>query len=563
MIKKVLSRSILLCLILIAPIFLSPAAFSQTARNDSGSKEVVRAKPSRDVTRVMPPAKETTSKEAKEPVKEAPTETAAETPRETPKAEPPAQPLSASAVLTPREAAPTPVSPPAEIFPPAVPNPTATAAGAAVAGRAELSTEKAGTKADEVAQTIAQEAGARSSGEETTDQSASQAASETMGPPYELVGTTRPSLSSPGEGDLACDPRVASSPPKVRTKDDQKSAILFVTPQEANLPLVSSATLGARMAREELGGEFSLLEAKEEICPSLSQAPNRGRVRMVVGHLFEDNLLANAPYYENARVPVLLPFLDNWETPKLGDNYFQLLASVPAQARALARDILLTKIKPPVIYILEGKEPTLKLLADSFYDALYTPDNENSKPRVSPLAKRVKVERVVLDDMAKVPEFLSTVNKNQKYFVLLALTSRDAIRLVPYLMESNLKSSVFYGATSLANRDVGSAYASQGFVIQFCVPVNLADSKNERLQDFVLRYRQRYKTDPTWSSVMAYDAVSLATKALSRENWADYLRSPEGSVGLSGDYNFKSDLRPVAVLKVDNKQNLKNISYLP
>jgi ABC-type branched-subunit amino acid transport system substrate-binding protein len=320
--------------------------------------------------------------------------------------------------------------------------------------------------------------------------------------------------------------------------------------------------MGARMAHERFGGEFSLQEAQEEICPSLYQAESPEMVRMAVGHLFEESLLVNAPYYEEAKIPVLLPFLDNWETDKLGDDYYQLLASAPAQARALAREILKLRDKPSVVYILEGSDPPLKLLADSFYEELYDPAKDGSKTKISPLGKRTKVERVILDDAGKIPEFLATVKKNSKYAVFLALTSRGALNLAPYLVESNLKSSTFYAATALANRDVGAAYASLGFAILFSVPVNLADSKNRELSEFVLNYRQRYKIDPTWSSVVAYDAVALAEKALATENGAGVFNSKEGGVGLSGDYDFQSDARPLSILRVDSK-NLKNIAFLP
>ncbi|MDR2459479.1 MAG: ABC transporter substrate-binding protein [Deltaproteobacteria bacterium] len=355
----------------------------------------------------------------------------------------------------------------------------------------------------------------------------------------------------------------ASELPLYPEADPSPMAVLFVSPQTgAFASLGRGAVKGARLAHKRWGGALEFLEVKEEDFPVLEQVANPDRVKIVAGHLFEESLLDNISYYEKRDLPVILPFLDNWETNALGPNYYQLLVSVPAQGRALALDVLASHRNAPAVYILEGDDPSLKLLADSFVETLANP-NQEEKTNYKALPKKTVVQRVVIQTPEQdLPEFLATIKKNQKYVVLLALTTRQALGVAPYFLESNFKSSFFYGPMALANRDVGAAYLSLGFNLNLCVPANMADTKNEELSVFIDRYRQEYKEDPVWSSVVAYDAVSLAELALSSEDGFAFLNSSEGHAGLVGTYLFSSSTRPSGILRVD-LTNTKNVSYLP
>jgi ABC-type branched-subunit amino acid transport system substrate-binding protein len=332
--------------------------------------------------------------------------------------------------------------------------------------------------------------------------------------------------------------------------------------------------MGARLAHKRWGGEFSLSEAKEELeGPSLSQAKSPGSVKMAAGHLFEESLSASAPYYNARGIPAILPFSDSWETGALGEAYFRLLPSVPEQGRALAREILVSFRGAKAVYILEGTDPALSLLADSFQECLKNPGScepprapakgKKQPPQLNALPKKTPVERIVLDSPEKLSEFLPKACKNGKCAVLLAVTSRQAILLAPRFSEASLKNSTFYAGTALASRDVGAAYSALGLSLYLAAPLNMADGKNKELESFVSAYRQEYKIDPVWSSVLAYDAVSIAEKALSSGDPMSFLLSPEGQVGIGGSYVFSEGIRPSAVIKIDGKTSAKNASYLP
>jgi ABC-type branched-subunit amino acid transport system substrate-binding protein len=285
-----------------------------------------------------------------------------------------------------------------------------------------------------------------------------------------------------------------------------------------------------------------------------------GRIRAAAGHLFEGSLVRSAPYYRRLNIPVLLPFTDSPGAEGLGPMFIPLFPTVREQGKILALDLLDSRQRPPSVYVLEYPEPALGELADAFEETLRSPPPRGKQKRQA-LAKTVKIERVAAETPAQVADFIGTVRQNRKHAVLLAVPGPLALGILPLLPESNLKSAVFYGGASLALRDVGSGYASLGFTLNLCVPAPVPDPKDPGLAEFANIYRQSFKAEPVWSSVSAYDAVTLAVLALAAGDPLGYLSNPSGNTGIAGTY-ARDKPPPAAVIKV-HRQTPGSVAYLP
>ncbi|MDR2353911.1 MAG: ABC transporter substrate-binding protein [Deltaproteobacteria bacterium] len=365
----------------------------------------------------------------------------------------------------------------------------------------------------------------------------------------------------------------AGQVPLQLTEEDLKPAIVFVAPtQGAFKTLGESAIFGARLAHKKWGGELVFLEVPEEnLGPVLNQVLNPSRVKAVVGHIFETSLFENAPYYQRQKLPVLLPLLDNWEAQRLGPEFFPMMPDVLEQGRILAQYVLGLKKKPARVFIIESSAEPLKILADTFEETLRNPNpttpesNKKKKNNLRPLSKKIAIERIHLDNIQEFPEILGTLKGKAEDVVLLALTSREALLMAPYFQNSSLKRANFLGGTALATRDVGAAYATLEYTLFLCLPVHPGNTKNNReLLEFLTRYRNSYKQDPLWASVMAYDAIYLALVKgyFASHDSVKALRETPEHRGLAGIYAFQDDEMPGVVMRVD-KHNQGNISYLP
>ncbi|MDR2612783.1 MAG: ABC transporter substrate-binding protein [Deltaproteobacteria bacterium] len=341
-------------------------------------------------------------------------------------------------------------------------------------------------------------------------------------------------------------------------------AVLFVSPRSGPFAgLGRGAFLGARLAQRRWGGGTELLEAAEEDDPAANLGDAPGRIRAIAGHLFERSLVQSAPYYRRLEVPVLLPFADSPEAATLGPQFMPLFPSVPEQGRALALELLDSRQRPPGVYILEYPEPALGELADSFEEALQSPP-PRGKQRRQGLGRNVKIERVPVERVQDVEELLAGVKVNRKYAVLLALPGPLVLQMLPLLPESNFKSAVFYGGAALAVRDVGAAYSSLGYTLSLCVPAPIPDPKDTKypgLAEFANVYRQAFKVEPVWSSVSAYDAVTLAVIALATGDPMGYLSDSGGNTGIAGSY-ARGRPAPAAVIRV-HRQAPGSVAYLP
>ncbi|MDR1165990.1 MAG: ABC transporter substrate-binding protein [Deltaproteobacteria bacterium] len=355
------------------------------------------------------------------------------------------------------------------------------------------------------------------------------------------------------------------------TAEDLKPAIVFVAPKEGPLaPLAQGAFLGADLAHKKYGGELALLSVSESPnAPYFTKVVNPGRVKVVIGHLSESALTANAPYYRQRNLPVLLPFLDNWETEELGAQYFRLVPDVPEQGRLLARFVLGAKKKPKNVLIIESPEAPFALLSNVFQETLRDPyppgpDGAPKKGPLRPLAKTAKVEIIPWEKAEDLPAVIASLKGTNADFILLALSTQQALQVAPLFCETSFGKANFLGGTALANRDMGSAFAAMKLALFALVPTDPGNyAKKPELRDFTVTYQLINKRTPTWTSVMAYDAVHLAIKAYStRDDLFSFLRNTEKHVGLAGEYAFGEEKIPSVVLQVDQSK-AANHSYLP
>jgi ABC-type branched-subunit amino acid transport system substrate-binding protein len=340
--------------------------------------------------------------------------------------------------------------------------------------------------------------------------------------------------------------------------EGETPALLFTAPLDGVYSSFGrSAVLGAELAHRIWGRspKYDLIvENESQEGPLYNRVPRFARVKAAAGHLFGSSLAENAPYYGRYNIPVLAAFPDSRGAEPPGGAVYRLTPDVPAQARLLAERTLKSAGKLRNVVVLETPAAPFRLLADSYEAFLRDPNDpkDGSKRRRPPLPKRVKVTRVVLDDMKRLEEAVSSIRMTPQDIVVLALSSRQAVEAAPYFRGSNFQNAAFLGGFSLSTRDVCSAYAVavKGLNLEAAVPLDLRDSKSDLLNEFVHRFRLLNRQDPSWPAVTAYDAVSLAIQGTSSMEGPLFFTEGGGPKGIAGVYNFQEGKVPGALVKV-------------
>ncbi|MDR1487887.1 MAG: ABC transporter substrate-binding protein [Deltaproteobacteria bacterium] len=320
----------------------------------------------------------------------------------------------------------------------------------------------------------------------------------------------------------------------------------------------AESKLGASLAMKTISSGFELLSLDEQDPGLADELASKNPPLVAIGHLFESSVELVAPYYLKTDTPVLLPFIDNPALDVLGPTFLRLLPGPDKQGLRLASEVPRNKSVGKV-YIFEGPDPANKALAESFREALIHPQSppptkanpKPSKPRALAEKAVVTVKIESLQDIAAVKDIKGAAQD----WVLLALPVRLALKVAPVLGESKLKRSTFIAPFSLSLREVGAAYLAVGIRnLRVAVPVeNVDNAKNKTFRDFSRRHTQLFRREPSWASVMAYDATTLASLASSSEEGPTaYLTDPElVHTGAAGRYSRSEGDWPFSVIKLD------------
>ncbi|MDR2441895.1 MAG: ABC transporter substrate-binding protein [Deltaproteobacteria bacterium] len=410
-------------------------------------------------------------------------------------------------------------------------------------------------------------------------QTSSQSRPQTPSPEELSVNQSQDGVVNPSEGDsvpvtILDDTLVIPIEPvpnlPLKWVGSDPESVLLVAPRTGPWSVFGQdAELGANMAIKSLGDSFKLRTIDEESPELLFDLTASPPPAAIIGHLYESSLLSVYPYYNQAKVPVLLTFLGQVPSRDLEPNYFKFPPEASIEGLKLALEVPRTgNRRPEQIIILQGPGPVEEALAEAFRQSLLNPSappatKQNPKP-TKPRALNAKNVFTIPISQASDLAVLNELKISARDLVLLALPVRLAMSAAPVLSETKLKRGTLFAPTWLAVREVGAVYLAVGIEnLQVLVPVDTGTTRNpnKSLNDFTRRYTQLYRREPTWASVLAFDAARLACLAASAEEGPSSFLADQNlsRTGVAGRYDLTGSGWPTSLIKVDEGR----LAFLP
>ncbi|MDR1656259.1 MAG: ABC transporter substrate-binding protein [Deltaproteobacteria bacterium] len=363
---------------------------------------------------------------------------------------------------------------------------------------------------------------------------------------------------------------VEPPPPQPQWTGSDPDAVIVAAPRSGPWAVFGQdSEMGAALGLKSLGGDIRLRFIDEESPQLIREIISSPPPAAIIGHLYESTLAAAYPYYQAAKIPVILPFLEQISLDVLGPTFFRLRADAAFQGQKLALEVPRTgNRRPEQVIILQGPGEAEGALAEAFREALINPKapaptKQNPKPS-TPRALNAKVVFTVPVNSFSDLAVLKELKTSPRDWVLIALPNRLALKAAPVLSETKLKRGTFIAPMWLAVREVGAVYLDVDINnLQVLVPVDLGTAKNpnKALIEFTRRYTQLYRRSPSWASVMAYDAARLACLATSGEQGPEDFLADRQQIrnGASGNYDLSGSGWPMSLLKVEENR----LSFLP
>ena len=281
---------------------------------------------------------------------------------------------------------------------------------------------------------------------------------------------------------------------------------------------VNASGEGPRVALMELDDESSTEKAVE-----VARKIANSDAAVVMGPSLTAAAEAAAPVYENAGIADLIATAHGDDITSKGSTTFLMTVATSDMGKALANYLrhVLEKRKAAVIYTDDGygkpfaagfrsvAEPS-GIIAT--YPKIKAHDKRDRRDEPEDREEREQRETIVL----------GIVSDPEPPAVVLGMTQDAAAPIVMQLRRSGYKGPIL-GTTSVARASFPGKFADQpeekrtpGFFtdgVYAASPVML-DSANAATLAFARRFRARYKHDPSWEAVQAYDTLKLAAEAI-------------------------------------------------
>ena len=287
-----------------------------------------------------------------------------------------------------------------------------------------------------------------------------------------------------------------------------------------------------RMAEREInaredGPHIALVVENDESSDEKAVATARkiaiSDAALVIGPSLTTSAEIAAPVYEKAGIAVLVSTAHGDGITVKGGTAFLMTASTSDMGAALAQYLrhVLNAKSAVVIHTGDGYG---KPFADGFRTAAQTGGIEATYPQIMARNKHdMRDERGEREEQEKLGAIVRGIlQAPEQPAVVLGMTQDAAAPILAMLRRKGYKGPIL-GTTSMARASFPGKFknekeerAAPGFFtdgVYAASPV-LLDSANAGTLAFARRFRARYKHEPSWEAVQAYDTLQLAAEAI-------------------------------------------------
>ena len=285
----------------------------------------------------------------------------------------------------------------------------------------------------------------------------------------------------------------------------------------------ASGGIGGRMLSLVIRDDGSNPDAAALAVESLAKE----RVAAVVGPMGNSMAKAALPVAAKNGLVLVSPTSSSNELSGRDDNFFRVMEPNRLFAHHLAETCVKLKImRVAAIYDLQNSTYTAEMFADF---------------REEFLRRGGRITAEVSYDSARSPLFIPLVKKlgvDRADGVMVLANSVDAINIGQQVRKLSPRIPIISGACGIAQRDLVQQAGRSIDNIIFTLPVNGRSDKESYLL-FKEKFAKRFGYEPTFASVLAYDAAQAVVAALRKNPEPSRLRETLRGIGtfpgLQGD----------------------------
>ena len=278
-----------------------------------------------------------------------------------------------------------------------------------------------------------------------------------------------------------------------------------------------SSDNGVKLAVEDvnkagglLGKQIKLVTEDNQGKPSETQTVvqkliNRDKVIAVIGEVASSNSKAGAPICQQNKIPMISPASTNPEVTNIGDYIFRVCFIDPFQATVMSKFAINSLKVKRVAVLIDQKNAYSTGLADNFIKTFTSMGGEIiEQQKYSEGDKDFKAQLTSIKsknpDAVFIPGYFTEVG-------LIAIQAREIGLNIP-----------LFGSDGWESEKLTEGKAKDALEGCFFSTHVSTEDPSPKIQDFLKRYRDKYKSEPDAMAFLGYDAAALLFDAIKRAN---------------------------------------------
>ena len=321
-----------------------------------------------------------------------------------------------------------------------------------------------------------------------------------------------------------------------------------VEPMSGNTATFGEETMkGVRMAVDEINAlpglkiQLTLEDDKSsaiDAASAIQKLINVDKVNIVLGSVASSNTNAMAPIAQKAKIPLLTSASTNVNVTQKGEYISRICFIDDFQGDAMAKFALDTLKAKKAAIVIDTASDYSQGLAKAFRDSFKAKGGEvvvevNYTAKDQDFSSQLTKIRTKRPDVIFVPGYYAEVGAMIRQAKSLGLRA-------PFLGGDGWSSPDLY-------KTAGEAIIGHFYADHFS-----SDDVDPRVQDFVKKYRTKFKEDPAAMTALGYDAVLVIADAVRRNG------NKVDSLGLMKAINSTKEFRGVTgVITLDANRNAR------
>ncbi len=319
-----------------------------------------------------------------------------------------------------------------------------------------------------------------------------------------------------------------------------------------------SSDNGVKLAVEDvnkagglLGKQIKLVTEDNQGKPSETQTVvqkliNRDKVIAVIGEVASSNSKAGAPICQQNKIPMVSPASTNPEVTNIGDYIFRVCFIDPFQATVMSKFAMNSLKVKRVAVLIDQKNAYSTGLADNFIKTFTSMGGEIiEEQKYSEGDKDFKAQLTSIKsknpDAVFIPGYFTEVG-------LIAIQAREIGLNIP-----------LFGSDGWESEKLTEGKAKDALEGCFFSTHVSTEDPSPKIQDFLKKYRDKYKSEPDAMAFLGYDAAALLFDAIKRANSTegqkirDELAKSKDFPGVTGMITIneqRNAVKPAVILQI-------------